>query len=59
MSDENRVRIIASQPIRGKITDKNGIILADSKLKYSLKIKPSAHLAIYDFLCLTDLNGVH
>ena len=40
MSDENRVRIIASQPIRGKITDKNGIILADSKLKYSLIIKP-------------------
>ena len=40
MSDENRVRIIASQPIRGKITDKNGIILADSKIKYSLIIKP-------------------
>ena len=40
MSDENRVRIISTQPIRGKITDKNGIILADSKLKYSLIIKP-------------------
>ncbi len=40
MSDENRIRLIATQPIRGKILDRNGIILADSKLKYSLIIKP-------------------
>ena len=40
MSDENRIRLIDSQPIRGRITDKNGITLADSKIKYSLIIKP-------------------
>ena len=40
MSDENRIRLIASQPIRGRIIDKNGFILADSRLKYSLIIKP-------------------
>ena len=40
MSDENRIRLIASQPIRGRIIDKNGLVLADSKLKYSLIIKP-------------------
>ena len=40
MSDENRIRLIASQPIRGRILDKNGLILADSKYKYSLIIKP-------------------
>ncbi len=40
MSDENRIRLIASQPIRGLITDKNGFILADNKIKYSLIIKP-------------------
>ena len=40
MSDENRIRLIASQPIRGRIVDKNGFILADSRLKYSLIIKP-------------------
>ncbi len=40
MSDENRIRLIASQPIRGLITDKNGFILADSKIKYSLIMKP-------------------
>ncbi len=40
MSDENRIRLIATQPIRGRILDKNGIILADSRLKYSLIIKP-------------------
>jgi len=40
MSDENRIRLIATQPIRGRITDKNGIILADNRFKYSLIIKP-------------------
>ena len=27
MSDENRIRLIASQPIRGRILDKNGYVL--------------------------------
>ena len=40
MSDENRIRLISTQPIRGRILDKNGLILADSRLKYSLIIKP-------------------
>ncbi len=40
MSDENRIRLIATQPIRGKIIDKNGFILADSRFNYSLIIKP-------------------
>ena len=31
MSDENRIRLIATQPIRGRILDKNGMILADSR----------------------------
>jgi len=42
MSDENRIRLIASQPIRGRITDKNGYVLADSRVKYSLIIKPQS-----------------
>ena len=40
MSDENRIRLIATQPIRGRILDKNGSILADSKFSYSLIVKP-------------------
>jgi len=40
MSDENRIRLIATQPIRGQILDKNGIVLADSRVKYSLILKP-------------------
>ena len=40
MSDENRIRLIASQPIRGRILDKNGYVLADSRVQYSLIIKP-------------------
>ena len=40
MSDENRIRLIASQPIRGRIIDKNGLILADSRFSYSLIMKP-------------------
>ena len=40
MSDENRIRLIATQPIRGRILDKNGLVLADSRFLYSLIIKP-------------------
>ena len=39
MSDDNRIRLIASQPIRGRILDKNGYVLADSRVIYSLMIK--------------------
>jgi len=42
MSDENRIRLIASQPIRGRIIDKNGYVLADSRVKYSLILKPQS-----------------
>jgi len=42
MSDENRIRLIPSQPIRGKILDTNGYVLADSKIKFSLIIKPQS-----------------
>ena len=42
MSDENRIRLIASQPIRGRILDKNSNVLADSRIKYSLIIKPQS-----------------
>ena len=42
MSDENRIRLIASQPIRGRILDTNGYVLADSRVKYSLIIKPQS-----------------
>ena len=40
MSDQNRIRLIATQPIRGRILDRSGNILVDSKLRYSLIIKP-------------------
>jgi len=40
MSDQNRIRLIATEPIRGKILDKNGEVLVTSKLEYSLLIKP-------------------
>ena len=42
MSDENRIRLISSQPIRGRILDNNGDVLADSRVKYSLIIKPQS-----------------
>jgi len=42
MSDENRIRLISAQPIRGRILDKNGNVLADSRVKYSLIIKPQS-----------------
>jgi penicillin-binding protein 2 len=58
MSDENRIRLIASQPIRGRILDKNGYVLADSKVRYSLIIKPQSINKSHwekDKLSLSDL----
>ena len=40
MSDQNRIRLIATEPIRGKILDKNGEVLVSNKLEFSLLIKP-------------------
>jgi len=40
MSEQNRLRLIANEPIRGKILDRNGEVLVRSKLNYSLIIKP-------------------
>ena len=46
MSDENRIRLIAAQPIRGRILDKNGYVLADSRVKYSLIVKPQSVIKV-------------
>ena len=40
LSDENRIKLIANPPIRGRLLDRNGIVLADNKLSYSLSIQP-------------------
>ena len=61
MSDENRIRLIASQPIRGRIFDKNGYVLADSKVKYSLVLKPqSVNKSIWEThkFAISDLLNV-
>ena len=40
LSKENRVKLIATPPIRGLIFDRNGILLAESQPSYSLEITP-------------------
>ena len=40
LSDENRIKLIANPPIRGRILDRKGVVLADNKLFYSLSIQP-------------------
>ena len=40
LSDENRIRLISSPPIRGRFLDLNGNVLADNRLVYSLRVKP-------------------
>ncbi len=40
LSDENRIRLVSRAPVRGKLLDRNGRILADSKLAYTLSIQP-------------------
>jgi len=40
LSEENRIKLIANPPIRGRLLDRNGLVLADNKLFYSLSIQP-------------------
>lgn len=42
LAEENRIRILPKPPIRGNILDRDGKILADSRLSYSLFIWPLA-----------------
>ena len=34
LSEENRIKLIANPPIRGRLLDRNGVVLADNKLFY-------------------------
>ena len=40
LSERNSIRLIANPPIRGRLLDRNGVVLADNKLVYSLSIQP-------------------
>ncbi len=40
LSDQNRIKLIANPPIRGRLLDRKGVVLADNKLSYSLSIQP-------------------
>tara|TARA_Y100001968_G_C19432200_1_gene757695 strand:- start:713 stop:2539 length:1827 start_codon:yes stop_codon:yes gene_type:complete len=40
LAEENRIRLVAKEPIRGRLLDRNGNILADNKVKYSLSVQP-------------------
>lgn len=42
LADKNRIRLIAKQPERGKILDRNGKILAGSRLSHSVFLWPLA-----------------
>ncbi len=40
LSEENRIKLIANPPIRGRLLDRNGVVLVDNKLIYSLSVQP-------------------
>jgi len=39
-ADENRIRLLARSPVRGRILDRNGQVLVSSRLTYSLYLQP-------------------
>ena len=43
LSEENRIKLISNPPIRGRLLDRNGVILADNKLFYSLSLQKYLH----------------
>ncbi len=40
LAEGNRIRLVSTPPIRGKILDTNGVVLASNKLRFSLIIQP-------------------
>ena len=40
LSDENRIRLVSSPPIRGRILDTTGSVLVDNQNRYSLSVQP-------------------
>ena len=40
LSDENRIRLMPRNPIRGRLLDRHGLVLATNRLTYSLYIQP-------------------
>ena len=40
MADENRIRLIPRDPVRGRLLDRHGRVLATSRLTYGLAIQP-------------------
>ncbi|MEB3242710.1 MAG: penicillin-binding protein 2 [Cyanobacteriota bacterium] len=40
MADENRIRLIPRHPIRGRLLDRQGRVLATNRLTYSLTVQP-------------------
>jgi penicillin-binding protein 2 len=40
MADENRIRLIPRDPVRGRLLDRHGRVLATSRLTYGLSIQP-------------------
>ncbi len=40
LSDENRIRLVPRSPIRGRLLDRKGKVLATSRLTYSLNVQP-------------------
>ncbi|MEB3158414.1 MAG: penicillin-binding protein 2 [Synechococcus sp.] len=40
LADENRIRLVPRSPIRGRLLDREGRVLASSRLTYSLYIEP-------------------
>ncbi len=40
LSDENRIRLVSQAPMRGRLLDRKGRLLAGNKLTYTLSIQP-------------------
>jgi len=53
LSEENRIKLIANPPIRGRLLDRNGYVLADNKLSYSLSVQPRL-LSQYEWIDLRE-----
>ncbi|MCB1741255.1 MAG: penicillin-binding protein 2, partial [Gammaproteobacteria bacterium] len=50
LSDDNRVKVLPIPPTRGRIFDRNGVVLAENIATFSLEIVPEAARAVPDLI---------
>ena len=57
LADENRIRLVPRSPIRGRLLDRKGRVLATSKLTYSCTLSRAWSVMTTGLICVIAWHG--